>query len=68
LTAALVALGLLGVGLWALGKRAERGIERGRRTRWDEKWGGEKNLQGVGEGEGSEMELRRGSGKVSPDA
>ncbi len=54
--AAVLGLSVVGVGLWGVGRWCEKGIERSRRVRYDEKW----------EGSGSE-ERGSGSGKVTPD-
>ena len=54
---AVLALSLIGLVLWGVSKWYERGIERGRQTRYDEKWSGSGSADG---------EDGRRSGKVTP--
>ena len=53
---AVLGLSMVGLGLWGLSKHYERGIEKGRQVRYDEKWSGSSE-----EGRGGS-----GSGKVTP--
>ena len=62
-------MSIVAMGLYALGRYWEKGIEQGRRTRYDEKWGGKDSKEGSLGESGTEMEMGSGlrSGKVTPE-